>query len=126
MCLRHTDWQAITATRQNNGGGNSGNKKTFVEHIWTKDIPLLARAMLLTPGDKATDRILFVAGPPDIIDEEETFKKLSETDQEVQRLLAKQDAALEGKDGGLLRVIKAETGETLHGVKTDYLPAGTE
>lgn len=107
-----------------NGGGNSGNKPTFVEHIWTKDIPLLARAMLLTPGkNKDTDRILFVAGPPDIIDEEETFKRLTEKDQEVQRLLAKQDAALEGKDGGLLRVINGETGETLHEVKTDYLPA---
>lgn len=107
-----------------NGGGNAAQKRSFVEHIWTQDIPLLARAMLLTPGeDKDTDRTLFVAGPPDIIDEEETFKKLTEKDQQVQRLLAEQDAALEGKDGGLLRVINGETGETLHEMKTDYLPA---
>ncbi len=100
-----------------------GGKKTFVEHLWTKDIPLLARAMLLAPGDDAdSDRVLYVAGPPDTIDEEDTFRRLTENDAAVQQVLAAQDRALDGADGGRLRVVSGADGSTLHEMKTDFLP----
>lgn len=42
----------------------------FVEHKWNRDVPILVRAMT-----KAGDR-LFVAGPPDLLDEEAAFTAL--------------------------------------------------
>ena len=56
------------------------------------------------------------------MDEEETFKKLTESDPQVQQLLARQDRALEGEDGGLLRVVSGKDGSTLGEMKTDFLP----
>jgi hypothetical protein len=66
---------------------------------------------------------LFIVGPPDIIDEEATFQKLTEKDQEVQKLLGAQDSALEGQQGGILVAVDAETGETLHTVELETLPS---
>jgi len=87
---------------------------TFVNYDWTQDIPLLARAMLL-----ANDT-LFVAGPPDIIDEEESFKKLSEQDPLIQAKLAEQDTLLDEGKGARLWVVSTKDGSKLH----DYpLPA---
>ena len=57
---------------------------------------LFARAMLLA------NQTLFVAGPPDLYEEEETFKQLAEGDPEVQKVLARQDAALNGAEGAVL------------------------
>jgi hypothetical protein len=61
---------------------------------WTQDVPVLARAMVLA------DRTLFVAGPPDLVDE---VRSLAAFDQEAtQKQLARQAAALEGAEGALL------------------------
>jgi hypothetical protein len=57
-------------------------------------------------GDK-----LFLMGPPDIVDEEVSFEKLKEGDPEVQKLLAKQDAALNGAQGTILLVVNPEDGK---------------
>lgn len=88
----------------------------LVKHYWNSDIPLLARAMLLA------DRHLFVAGPPDLIDEEESFKKLTSGDPTVTKLLAKQDAAFKGKNGALLWTVSADSGEKLAQIKLPALP----
>ena len=66
---------------------------------------------------------LFIAGPLDIIDEEETFKKLSEKDEEVQQLLARQDDALEGKFSGLLLCVNCDNGMVEHELELGTLPA---
>ena len=66
---------------------------------------------------------LFIVGPPDIIDEESTFQKLTEKDAEVQQLLSAQDDALEGKSGGKLLAVNTETGEIEHTVELDTLPS---
>jgi hypothetical protein len=66
---------------------------------------------------------LFIAGPPDLIDEEATFQKLSEKDAAVQALLATQDAAIGGAQGGQLLAVNAETGEVRHTIELDTLPA---
>ena len=60
--------QALSfAFRRSRSGG------TFVRHKWRQDIPLFARAMI-----KAAN-ILFVAGPPDLIDEEGHISAASES-----------------------------------------------
>jgi outer membrane protein assembly factor BamB len=87
-----------------------------VVHEWTKETPLFVRSMLLS-GDA-----LFIAGPPDIMDEEETFKRLTERDPEVHKILASQDAALEGKQGGILRVVNKNDGAQLTEYKIGALP----
>jgi outer membrane protein assembly factor BamB len=66
----------------------------LVNHHWTKEVPLFARAMVLA------DRTLFLAGPVDKVDEEEAFRAFD--DPEVKRELLDQAIALEGKKGAVL------------------------
>lgn len=96
--------------------GGVRQSPSFVEPNWKKDIPLLVRAMIKT-GD-----VLFICGPADIIDEHETFEKLKKGDESVQKVLAEQDALLDGSEGSVLRAISAKTGETLAEIKLDALP----
>ncbi len=100
---------------QNNNQANQGN--SLVKPKWTNDVPIYVRGMVLA-GFR-----LFIVGPPDTIDEEATFQQLTEKDPKVQELLAQQDEALEGKEGGWLLAINADTGEEAHRVKIDSLPA---
>lgn len=93
-------------------GGNS-----LVKPKWTADIPVYARAMVLA-GDE-----LFVAGPLDMIDEEETFQKLSEKDSRVHQLLSAQDDALNGGVGGLLLSVNCATGEVDQRLELGTLPS---
>jgi outer membrane protein assembly factor BamB len=83
-------------------GGNS-----FVKNYWNRDVPVLARGLVL-----AQDR-LFVVGPPDLINEEETFQRLAARDPKVNESLQKQDEALAGKQGAKLLVISVSEGSTL-------------
>jgi outer membrane protein assembly factor BamB len=80
----------------------------------TQDVPLLARAMVLAGGK------LFLAGPPDILDENETLKAFDA--DKTQQLLAKQAAALEGAQGSVLWAVSAKDGEKLAEHKLDFLP----
>ena len=103
--------------------GNGAKSNSFMKYDWTKDMPLLARSMLIAPRNgEGQDKLIFVLGPPDIINEEETFKKLTERDPGVQKILADQDAALLGRDGGILRVVSAQDGTTVNELKVDFLP----
>ena len=94
---------------------NQGN--SLVDPKWTQDVPIYVRAMVL--GGKH----LFICGPPDIIDEEETFAKLTESDPLVQKLLTKQDEALDGKDGSLLLAINTDSGEVESKLELNSLPS---
>jgi outer membrane protein assembly factor BamB len=98
------------------GGGASGGPDSFVEHHWTKDVPLMVRAMV-----KAGD-VLFTAGPADLIDEEETFQKLAAKDPYVQVQLQQQDDAFEGKLGARLQAVSAADGKTLFEFHLNSLP----
>ena len=102
-------------TKQAQGQQQQGN--SLVKPKWTQDVPIYVRAMVLG-GSK-----LFIVGPPDIIDEEDTFQKLTEKDPEVQKLLDEQDAVLEGKDGARLLSVNIDTGEVESNLKLDSLPA---
>ena len=95
-----------------------GSKKggSFVKHHWTQDIPLLAQAMV------KADQTLFVAGPPDRMDEEATLQKLIQRTPDVQQQLTAQAAALSGAQGGILRAVAAADGSTLFEIPFEGLP----
>jgi hypothetical protein len=89
---------------------------SFVKHHWTQDIPLLAQAMI------KADETLFVAGPPDRMDEEATLQKLIQRNPAVEQQLADQTSALAGGQGGILRAVSAADGSTLSEIHFEGLP----
>ena len=97
------------------GGGNRGGS-SFVKRDWTKDLPILARAMVLC------NDVLFVAGPPDLIDEESTFERLVSRDPKVAAVLAAQDAALDGEQGGKMLAINTNDGSIVAEYQLESLP----
>jgi outer membrane protein assembly factor BamB len=121
----HGEMVSVTSAPGKNGramkfaaGQNRGNKAAAnVEHDWNTDLPLYARAMMLTK-DK-----IFIAGPPDLIDEEDTFQRLTQRDPEVQKQLNRQDAALQGREGGIMAVIDKKTGKIETITQLESLPA---
>ncbi len=86
-------------------GGPSRVRGYDVALHWTEDLPLWVRALVLADG------VLFVAGPPDLVDEEEAFRQINLPP--VQEQLAEQAAALAGQRGGLLRAVSAADGRLL-------------
>ncbi len=97
-----TKQAATPAPKKRAGGQPSG---FHVMHHWTKDLPLVVRAMV-----QAKDT-LFIAGPQDVVDEEEAAEKLGTS--EIQGQLAGQDAALLGQTGGLLWAVSTQDGGKL-------------
>jgi hypothetical protein len=87
-----------------------------VEPKWKQDIPIYVRAMVLAKNK------LFIVGPADVIDEEQTFQKLTEKDAEVEDLLSEQDAILNGKDGARLLTVNIDSGDIEHTLELDTLP----
>ncbi len=85
-----------------------------VEHQWSHDLPLQVRAMVLA------DRTLFIAGPPDVLDEEQAQQRLGEP--EIQAKLAEQRAVLEGKKGALLWAVSTSDGERVAEYNLESLP----
>ena len=77
---------------------------------------LRVRAMALAGGK------LYLIGPPDLVDEEATFEKLTKGDPATQKLLAKQDAALNGAQGSLLLVVDPKTGKLVEKRQLESLP----
>ncbi|MBI5393940.1 MAG: hypothetical protein HZA91_01450, partial [Verrucomicrobia bacterium] len=83
-------------------------------YTWSDELAVQATAMTLAGNT------LFVAGPPDVIDEEQAAKSLN--DPEVKKKLAEQEAALEGKRGALLAVVSATDGKKLAAYRLDSAP----
>jgi hypothetical protein len=95
---------------------NAGKRRmpeTRFETDWTLDVPVLARAMALA------GQTLLVAGPPDLVDENRAQRDFG--NPEMQRALARQAAALEDSEGGLLCVISTE-GEKLGEIELESVP----
>lgn len=92
------------------------NKQTAVQYKWTVDKPpVQVQALVLA------DKTLFVAGPPDVVDEEDAFFALD--DSAVLEKLALQNAMLEGKGGALLWAVSASDGKKLAEYKLNSLPS---
>jgi len=82
---------------------------------WVHNQPsVVARAMVLA------DKMLFVAGPPDVVDERRAIRLPDEKD--VQEGLARQAAALAGKLGARLWAVSAADGKPVARYKLDAVP----
>ena len=66
------------------------------------------------------DGTLFVAGPPDLVDEVEALKKID--DPAVQARLVDQADSLAGKKGAMLWAVSAADGEKRAGYELDVPP----
>ncbi len=95
-------------------GGPKRTPGFMVAYHWTKDLPLFARAMVLADGT------LFIAGPPDLIDEDQVFQQID--DPKMKSRIAQQAAAFEGKQGALLWAVSASSGEKLAEYHLDAPP----
>jgi outer membrane protein assembly factor BamB len=90
---------------------------------WSQAKPrLIARAMVLAGPSTGSGqaKTLFVAGPPDVLDEEAAVAR--RWDRDVQKQLAEQDAALLGKRGAMLWAVSPADGSRLAEVKLDAPP----
>jgi len=78
--------------------GTAGTARGFmVRHDWTKDLPIFARAMVLA------EKTIFVAGPPDLVDEPQAFAQIDEA--KIKQSLIEQAAAIEGRKGAVLMAV---------------------
>ncbi len=97
-------------------GGAPRADSFFVPYRWTLDVPLFVRALVLA------GELLFVAGPPDVMDEEETFRGLMTRDPESQQKIAAQSDALDGAQGGILLVLSVADGKIMARHRIPSLP----
>jgi outer membrane protein assembly factor BamB len=99
------------------GGKRVGSRTIPVTRFlpdWSNDISVQVNSMVLTQS------ALFAAGPPDVVDEEESVKSL--LSPETQKKLAEQSAAFEGQRGALLVAVSPDTGEKLAAYRLDFVP----
>lgn len=93
------------------------NQETIKSHPawhWSVELPLLVRAMALA------DTTLFVAGPPDVVDEVDAYHHINDPDRQAR--LAAQEAAWRGQSGGELWAVAAADGQRLTAVPLDTPP----
>jgi len=108
--------------KKNASAADWKHRKTFpvedrsaVSFKWSRgDPPFQVRAMVLA------DKTLFMAGPPDVVDEEQAFYRPD--DAGIQTKLHEQIAALEGRKGALLWVVSASEGKRLAQYELESLP----
>ncbi len=81
---------------------------------WRRDLPLLVRAMVLA-GDR-----LFVAGPPDLIDEEAADRHYGTP--EITKAALAQERALDGEQGGILWAVSPANGKKQRAYDLDSPP----
>jgi outer membrane protein assembly factor BamB len=81
---------------------------------WSDDTSVQATAMVLSAG------ALYVAGPPDVEDEEKSVASLD--DPQTQEKLAEQSAAFEGRRGGLLVAVSPADGKKLAAYRLESMP----
>ena len=89
-------------------------RKFLVKHHWTKDLPLFARAMVLA------GKTLFIAGPPDLVDEQQVFTQIN--NPKVKQSLIDQAAALNGEKGATLMAVLTADGKKLAQYDLDSPP----
>jgi hypothetical protein len=81
---------------------------------WTNTLPFIVKAMVVAGNN------IFLAGPPDLEDEEESYSTMDNSQTQV--VLANQDAALNGAMRGQLRVVDKTSGNTLAMYSVNFLP----
>jgi hypothetical protein len=88
----------------------------FVDPHWANEIPIIARGMALT------NNVLFVAGPADVVDEEDAMVRMSKDDRTIEPALKQQDELLDGKHGADLLAVEKSTGKILSTTKLQSPP----
>ncbi len=109
----------VGSSKKGKGKGKGPQKiaPTLVEFAWSQEPPLIVRSMLIA------DKTLVVLGPPDLVDEEESFTKIATgKEDEVLQDLTDQAAAFDGAQGSVMRTVSTTTGETIQDLKFDFLP----
>jgi len=98
------------------GAASKPRRKTPTRprYAWSRTAPVLGRAIALA------DETLFVAGPPDVVDQEETITRISAAATKA-RLAAQRDAYA-GEMGGVLVALSARDGEKRAAYKIDSVP----
>jgi len=96
-------------------GSRTRGVQFAVTHDWSQQLPLMVRAMVLA------GKTLFIAGPPDVVDEEESFSSFD--DPAIQAKLKEQSAAIEGRRGALLWAVSTSDGEKLAEYQLESVPA---
>jgi len=79
----------------------------FVEPHWAKEVPLIARGMALA------GKVVFIAGPTQVVDEEDALARLSKGDDSILPALKEQDENMDGKHGATILAVDAPTGGVL-------------
>ena len=96
-------------------GDKGGEVNASAERFaWSREVPILVRGMVAAGGS------LYVAGADDVVDEPSALKALSE--KATLRQLVRQESALAGEAGGLLRVVSCEDGKTLADLRLETIP----
>ncbi len=91
-------------------------KLTALKYKWENPQPdIMVKAMVLA-GDK-----LFVAGPPDVVDEKQMWGKSNE--ELFRRKMRSQEQALKGEMGAYVQVFSAKNGKKINQWKISSLPA---
>ena len=88
---------------------------TATQYHWLLDQPAIFARALCAAGDQ-----LFVAGPPDVIDERFAYR--FPDDPDVQTLLAQQEDAYTGAQGGSLWVVSKAYGRAMARYELDTIP----
>jgi hypothetical protein len=104
--------------------GTPGGKKadpapkadSLVQRKWDRYVPIVTRSMTLAGGT------VIVAGPPDTLDEEYAFERLTQKDANILTDLVKQDENLQGLHGAKLWAVNGATGEQQAGFDLDSPP----
>ena len=108
-----TERKPIKKGGKRTGGSRSLPVTRFVPS-WSDNTSVQVTAMVLAKN------ALFATGPPDVEDEELAVNMIS--DAEMQRRLAEQSAAFEGRRGGLLVAVSPTDGKKLAAYRLDFAP----
>jgi len=88
--------------------GKPVNELNAVQYKWrSADYPIQVRAMVLAGKN------LFIAGWPDVLDEEASFNKPGRDDPEMQKKRQEQLDAIDGKKGAILHAVSTADGKKL-------------
>ena len=100
------------------GGGLGGPRRpdTYVKYDWNTYVPVSTRGLSMSGTN------LVVAGPPDLVNEEQMFERLVKKDPTVQKDLAEQDASLSGKRGALVKIVNTGSGQVARDFTIDSPP----
>lgn len=112
---------ASEAPKQGPGGASANqvampSNGYFVEPHWAHEVPVIARGMALA------SKVLFIAGPSDVVDEEDAMQRLGKGDDSILPSLKQQDENMDGRHGATIVAVDAPTGNVLGETKLSSPP----